>query len=30
MKRREVEDLERDVKELRTQSNQLKNADDEI
>jgi chromosome segregation ATPase len=30
MKRRQVEELERDVKELRTQSNQLKNADDEV
>ena len=29
MKRRRVEELERDVKELRTQSNYLKNAEDE-
>ena len=30
MKRRQVEELERDVKDLRTQSNQLKNAEDEL
>jgi chromosome segregation ATPase len=30
MKRRQVDELERDAKELRTQSNQLKNADDEF